>query len=322
MSPFLLIFVVFVTVVLIMSLLYWVWSNFFDYRNKAKKERLQSIQNAVHSSNASLGSSLLPLPGSEFETWLRSRFRTFVRLESLIKRAHSSVTSGQLLGLMLILFIVVLAFALLRQVNPWLTLALAAVAAGMPVLWLSRKAKKRGKAFGDKLPDTLNYISRALRASHSLNSAISMVGKEFPDPIGTEFKTVADKIGFGIPFKDAIGQLADGIQSNDLNFFVVALLIQHETGGNLTELLDGLANTMRARIKLRGKIRTLSSEGRASAWILGSLPFVLAAILTIANPEYISILWTTPQGRDLILIGSVLMAIGLFVLNRISQIKV
>jgi tight adherence protein B len=322
MTTFLFIFFVFVAVVLIVSLLYWVWSTFFDRRNKAKKERLQTIHNAVHSDESNLASTLSPLTGNELETWLRSRFKTFVQLENLIKRAHSPLTAGRLMGLMLTLFAVVVALGFLLQTNPWLLLVLAVAIASTPALWLSRQARKRSKAFGDKLPETLDYISRALRASHSLNSAISMVGKEFPDPIGTEFKTVSDKIGFGIPFKDAIGQLSDSIQSNDLNFFVVSLLIQHETGGNLTELLDRLAATMRERIKLRGKIRALSSEGRTTAWILGILPFMIAGILSLLNPGYISILWTTPQGLILILIGFVILSFGLFVLNRIVQIKV
>lgn len=314
--------VVFMAVVLITTLLYWIWSNFFSTRNKAKKERLQIIRNAVHSSNPGIDSTLSPRLENELEIWLRSRSRTFARLENLIKRAHSQFTAGRLMGLMLFLFIAVEVFGLLRQTNPLLLFVLALAIASIPVLWLSQKASKRSKAFGDKLPDTLDYISRALRASHSLNMAISMVGKEFPDPIGTEFKTVADKIGFGIPFKDAIAQLADSVQSRDLNFFVVSILIQHETGGNLTELLDRLAKTMRARIKLRGKIRTLSSEGRSSAWILGSLPFVLAIILWLANPGYISILWTTPQGQNLILLGGALLAMGLIVLNHLVKIKV
>lgn len=322
MTTFLFIFLVFVATVLMILLLSWVWSNFFDSRNKAKKKRLQTIHDVVHSGDSKLGGALSTQPGTELETWLRAHFNTFVRLESLIKRAHSPLTAGRLIALMIALFFVVLMFGLLRQLNLLTMLEFATASASIPVLWLSRKAKKRGQAFGHKLPETLNYISRALRSSHSLTTAISMVGKEFPDPIGTEFKTVSDKIAFGIPFKDAIAQLADGIQSKDLNFFVVSLLIQHETGGNLTELLDGLASTMRERIKLRGKIRTLSSEGRASAWLLGSLPFVLTGILSLANPTYISILWTTPQGRNLILIGSVLMGVGLFVLRRIIQIKV
>jgi tight adherence protein B len=322
MNTFLFLFVVFVAVVLIVSLLYWVWNNLLDRRNKAKKERLQAIRKAVYSSAPSIGSALSPQPGNELETWLRSRFSTFTKLENLIKRAHSSLTAGRLMGIMLALFLVVLAWGFLNQINPGFLLVQAVAVASLPVLWLYRKARQRSNVFGNKLPETLDYISRALRSSHSLNTAISMVGKEFPDPIGTEFKIVADKIAFGIPFKDAIAQLADGVQSKDLNFFVVAILIQHETGGNLTELLDGLAHTMRERIKLRGKIRTLSSEGRASAWVLGSLPFVLSAMLMLANPGYISILWTTPEGRNLILIGFLLMAMGLFVINRIIRIKV
>lgn len=322
MSTVLISFGVFMAVVLITVLPYWVWSNFFSSRNKAKKERLQTIHSLVHSRKSSLDNTLSYLPENELEAWLRSRSGTFVRIENLIKRAHSQFTAGRLVGLMLVLFIVVVAFGLWHQTNPVLMLMFAFASASTPVLWLSQKARKRGKAFGDKLPETLDYISRALRASHSLNMAISMIGKEFPDPIGTEFKTVADKINFGIPFKDAIAQLADGIQSRDLNFFIVSILIQHETGGNLTELLDRLAKTMRARIKLRGKIRTLSSEGRASAWILGSLPFVLAALLWITNPGYISLLWTTSQGQDLLILGIVLLIVGLFVLNRLVKIKV
>jgi tight adherence protein B len=322
MKTFLLLFAVFAAVVLIVSLLYWGWSNFFDRRAKAKKERLRSIRSAVHSRGPMLGSTLAPLPGTELENWLRSHFKAFAQLESLLKRAHSPLTAMRLLGLMLLIFAVVLVLGLLRQLNPIFLFLLSGASASAPVLWLSRKASQRGKAFGNKLPETLDYISRALRASHSLNMAISMVGKEFPDPIGTEFKTVSDKISFGIPFKDAIGQLAEGIQNKDLNFFVVSILIQHETGGNLTELLDGLAGTMRERIKLRGKIRTLSSEGRASAWLLGSMPFVLAGIFSLLNPAYISILWTTSQGRTYLLIGGALLAIGLSVLRRIVQIKV
>jgi tight adherence protein B len=226
------------------------------------------------------------------------------------------------MGIMFALFTVVVMLGLMRKINPLLLPVLASAIAITPVLWLTRQANQRRQVFGDKLPEALDYISRALRAGHSLISAIGMVGKEFPDPIGQEFKTVFDEVGFGIPFKDAIGQLADRVQSNDLNFFVISLMIQHETGGNLTELLDGLAKTMRERFKLRGKIRTLSSEGRSSAWILGSLPFVLAGILALINPGYISVLWTTPQGQNLMLIGAGLMSVGFFLLSRIIQIKV
>ena len=223
---------------------------------------------------------------------------------------------------MLALFTVVVALGLIRQTNPLLLLVLAVSIASTPFLWLYRLANHRRQAFGDKLPEAIDYITRALHAGQSLTSAIGMLGKEFPDPIGHEFKTVFDEISFGIPFKDAIDQLADRVQSYDLNFFVISLKIQHETGGNLTELLDGLAGTLRERIKLRGKIRTLSAEGRASEWVLGSMPFALGGILGLINPGYMGVLFTTSQGHTLILIGGGLMSVGFFLLNRIVKIKV
>ena len=318
MMTFLLPFFVFAAVMLILLLAYVVWGNFFDRRNKIKKKRLLAIHNAVHPGQQSLGS----LQDSAFETSLRLRFKAFEQLETLVQRAHSQLSAVRIMGLMFALCIVVLVFGLLLKINFLLLLVLAIAIGRMPVLWLSRKANKRRKAFEDKLPETLDYISRAMRAGHSLTSAIGMVGKEFADPIGQEFKTVFDEISFGISFKEAIGQLADRVQSNDINFFVISLMIQHETGGNLTELLDGLAKTVRERVKLRGKMRTLAAEGRASAWVLGSIPFALGGILSLISPGYMSVLWTTPQGQTLILIAAGLMAVGFFLLNRIVQIKV
>jgi tight adherence protein B len=318
MTTFLFPFFAFAAVMLILLLAYVVWGNFFDRRNKIKKKRLLTIHNAVHPGKQSLSS----MQESTLETWLRLRFKAFEQLETLVQRAHSPLTSVRIMGLMLALCMMVVVLGLLLQMNLLLLLVLAIVIARMPLLWLSRKANKRRKAFEKKLPETLDYISRAMRAGHGLTSAIGMVGKEFADPIGQEFKTVFDEISFGISFKEAIGQLADRIQSNDINFFVISLMIQHETGGNLTELLDGLASTVRERVKLRGKVRTLASEGRASAWVLGSIPFALAGILSLISPGYMSVLWTTPQGQKLILIAGGLMAVGFFLLNRIVQIKV
>jgi len=322
MTTFLIPFFAFTAVMLIILLVFGVWIHFFGRRNKAKKKRLQAIYNEVHWGGQSLGSTQNTPQDNAFETWLRSRSRTFEKLEKLLKRAHSQLTAGHLMGIMLSLFTVVVVLGFLRQTSPLLLMVLAVTIASTPVLWLSRRANKRRQAFGDKLPETLDYISRTLLAGHSLSSAIGMVGKEFADPIGYEFKKVFDEMGFGIPFKDSLDHLAERVQSYDLNFLVISLKIQHETGGNLTELLDGLAKTMRERIKLRGKIRTLTSEGRASAWILGSMPFLLAGVLGFIAPGYMSVLWTTPKGQTLILICAGLMAVGFFVLNRIIQIKV
>lgn len=323
MSTFLIPFFAFVAVMLMTLLLYGVWAHFFDPGNKAKKQRLQEIRNAVHAGGGqNPGIAQAARQESSFDIWLRERSGTFRQLDSLTQRAQSPLTAGRLLALMLTLFIVVGALGLLLKTSTLLMSVLALAVGSIPILWLSWKAEQRRKAFDAKLPEALDYISRALRAGHSLTSAIGMVGKEFPDPTGGEFKTVFDEISFGIPFKEAIGRLVDRIKSNDLNFFVVSLMIQHETGGNLTELLDGLAKTIRERFKLRGKIRTLSAEGRISAVVLGSMPFGFAGIITLINPDYLSVLWSTPQGHNLVLTGGVLMAVGLYVLNHMTQIKV
>ncbi len=322
MTTFLIPFIAFIAVILIMLMIYGVWIRFADPRNKSRKHRLHAIHNVIHWGGQTPSIAQTTMQDSALEAWLRSHSRTFEQFEKLLQRAHTPLAARHVINLILALFTLVMALGLLRQANPIALLVLSAAIAGTPVLWLSRKADKRRQALERKLPETLDYISRALRAGHSLASALSMVGKEFPDPIGSEFKTVSDEMAFGIPFKNAIGRLADRVQSNDVNFFVISVMVQHETGGNLTELLDKLGETIRERFKLRGKIRTLSSEGRASAWILGSMPFVLAAILTLINPRYVSLLWTTSQGRSLIYTGAGLMVLGFFMLKRIIQIKV
>jgi tight adherence protein B len=323
MNTFLIPFLVFAAVILIMLLAYWVWGKFFDRLNKATKSRLQGIRNAVQGVERSQISVQRNIrQDSELESWLRAHFGAFERLENMIQRARSPLTPGRLIGIVFALFMAVLVLGFLRHTSILPLLTMSVAIASMPVLWIQRKAQKRRRAFDDKLPEALDYISRSLRAGQSLTSALGMVGKEFPDPIGTEFKTASDAMAFGISFKDAMSDLADRVESSDLTFFVIALMIQHETGGNLTELFDGLANTIRERIKLRGKVRTLSAEGRASAWVLSSLPFVLAGVLMLINSEYISTLWRSPEGQGLLITGASLMIIGFFAINRMIQIKV
>jgi tight adherence protein B len=192
----------------------------------------------------------------------------------------------------------------------------------LPVFQLIHVAQKRRRQFEAKLPEALDFIARALRAGHSITVSIGMAGDELADPIRTEFKTVFDEIGFGISFEEAMTEMAQRIRSSDLDFLVTALLIQRETGGNLTELLDGLAKTVRDRIKLQGKVKTLSSEGRLSAILLGTLPFILGGVLSFLNPQYMSVLWSTPKGQSMLMTGALLLVLGFISLSRIVRIKV
>ncbi len=204
----------------------------------------------------------------------------------------------------------------------WLALGFAAVGGAAPLLWLQRVASQRRVRFESQLPEALDFMTRALRSGFGLTVALGMVGDELPAPIGVEFKQSFDQISIGMSFDDAMADMAQRLQSSDLNFLVIALVIHRQTGGNLTELLTSLARTVRERIKLKGKVRVLASEGRLSGVLIGALPVLLAASLSSVNPGYMSSLWITPAGQTLVGVGLGLMAVGGLWMWKIVQIRV
>lgn len=200
---------------------------------------------------------------------------------------------------------------------------LAGLAAGAIVLLrLKITSDKRREEFENQLPEALDFICRALRAGHGLTMAIGMVGDELPEPVGPEFKIVFDEINFGIPFDDSLSNLAERIDSTDLNFFIILTKIHKETGGNFTEILESISNTIRERIKLQGKVRILASEGKFSGILLGALPFFIGGLMTFINPEYMSELWFSEKGQNLVAIGLVLIALGFAWMWQIAKIRV
>jgi len=206
---------------------------------------------------------------------------------------------------------------------PWWTApALAAALATLPGLQVVMARSKRLGAIERQLPDALDLMSRALRAGHAFPSALQMTGDEGPQPIAGEFRTTFDEVNYGVPMQDALTNLATRVPITDLRFFVIAVSIQRETGGNLTELLDKLSAIIRARFKLLGMIRVLASEGKLSAWILSALPFVLMALINFINPKFMSLLWTDPGGLIAVYISLGLMVLGIFWMWRIIQIRV
>lgn len=206
---------------------------------------------------------------------------------------------------------------------PWLFVAAAAALGVMlPFLYLLRQRQQRLIAIEAQLPDALDLIARAMQAGHAFSSALQMVGTEGPQPIAQEFRTTFDEINFGVSMPNALLNLAARARSSDLRYFVVAVLVQRESGGNLAALLGSIATLIRERMKLKGTVRVLSAEGRLSAWILGLLPFVLAVLITIINPQFVGLLWTDPAGIRLAVGALVLMALGIFWLWRIISVRI
>lgn len=207
-------------------------------------------------------------------------------------------------------------------VPPVPALLLLAGATGAPYGVLLRARGIRLKKIEEQLPEAADFLGRALRAGHSFANVLKMVGDELPEPIGGEFKATYEEINYGVPMNEALHNLATRIPLTDLRYFVLAVLIQRESGGNLAELLGNVSRLTRARLKLLGQVRVLSAEGRMSAWILGLLPLAMLVIMSVTNRPYISVLWTNPAGVRLLWLGAAAMLFGVVWMRIVVRIRV
>ena len=203
------------------------------------------------------------------------------RLVRWVRAAGSDVGAGELL--LVSIFAGGLGVGLVRMVErPWvLGLALGIALAAMPWWWVSRRRTRRTERFERQFPEALDLMARAMRAGHSFSNAVQMAGDELPAPLGAEFRLMFDELNYGVPLSEAMLRLSARVPLPDVSYFAIAVMIQRESGGNLAELLDKISSIVRARLKLRGDVRTLSAEGKLSAWILTLLPFVLAAVIML-----------------------------------------
>lgn len=199
---------------------------------------------------------------------------------------------------------------------------LVPLAFSLPFLYVRRRRTARLRAIDRQLPDALDLISRALRAGHAFPSGLQMVGEEMPEPIAGAFRMTHEEVNYGISLPQALNNMAARIPSTDLRYFVIAVLIQRETGGNLTEVLRNLSTLIRERFKLLEKVQVLAAEGKLSAWIVGALPFVVGSIINVINPEFMQVLWTDPMGSQMIGGMLVLMMLGALWMRQIIRIHV
>lgn len=243
-------------------------------------------------------------------------------MDRVLQQSGLSWHVSTLIGLMAGVFIVVFLGASYFAIPALIGLAAAAAIAPLPFLYVLRARAKRLTRFDEQLPDALDMMGRALRAGHAFTTALKMVGDELSDPLASEFSTAFDEVNYGIAMQDALMNLATRVSSTDLRYFVIAVLIQRETGGNLSELLTNISKIIRDRIKLMGQVRVLSAEGRMSAWVLGLLPFGAALMIQLTNPDFLDVLYTDPGGRKMVAAALVLMAIGMVAMRKIIRIRV
>ena len=225
----------------------------------------------------------------------------------------------------IIAFVAMLAFgAVLVIRGQWLEAFLAAVVCGLilPLVVLKIMRGRRQKAFGAQFPDALDIIVRSLRAGHPVPIAITMVARESPDPVGTEFGIVADEITYGADLETAMRNLFFRIGQDDLPLFVTAVAIQGSTGGNLGEILQNLSAVIRQRFKMRRKIRALAAEGRASALILSSLPIVMFTIVQLVAPEFYGSVWREDITKITLAIAGSWMGVGNVIMYHMVNFRI
>src|SRR5207302_8325727 len=175
-----------------------------------------------------------------------------------------------------------------------------------PFGWLMHRRGTRMKKFEEQFPEALDLLSRAIRAGHAFQTAMGMVAEELHWPVGPEFKKTFDQQNFGLPLRDALNQLAERIPILDVRFFVTAVVIQRETGGNLSEILDNLAHVIRERFKIRRQIRVHTAHGRFTAFVLLSLPPALAIALTMLNPGHMKLLFDDKTGQMALVVALIM----------------
>ena len=210
---------------------------------------------------------------------------------------------------------------LLTQPLP-IVLMVGILTGGVPYVMLRLALRRREAKLRGQLPDVLTVMASSLRAGHSFLQALDTVAKEIDEPAATEFNRVVAEIRLGRPAEDSLNSMGDRIGSEDFKWAVLAINIQREVGGNLAEILDTVADTIRERDKIRRDVDTLTTEGRLSAYVLIAMPFLIALYMTLVNPEYIALLFTTGIGIVLTIIASCLMLAGVVWMRKIIDIDV
>jgi tight adherence protein B len=242
-------------------------------------------------------------------------------VERLIEQSGSRMTVGAFLvtsGLVAL----VMFTAVYRVTGFWLlALPLAALSASVPTAVLRVKRTKRLLQFEEQFPEALDLMSRALKAGHAFTTGLGMVAEEMPAPVGPEFKLLHEQQNFGMPLADALKAFARRIPLLDGRFFVTAVLIQRDSGGNLSEVLENLAGVIRDRFKVKRQIRVISAHGRMTGWVLTGVPPALALVLFIINPDHWKTLVGDPLGVKLIVTGIVLQITGGLTIRKLVQLE-
>jgi tight adherence protein B len=254
--------------------------------------------------------------------------REIARADLKIKVSeYLAIWAGAIVGLPFLFVVLSLGLPALR--NPIALLIAALIGFMLPRFWLGRRKSGRLNAFNKQLPDTITLLANALRAGSSFLQAIELVVRESRPPVSTEFGRVIREVNLGLPFEQALENMVRRVRSDDLELMATAISIQHTVGGNLAEILDSIAYTIRERVRIKGEIRTLTAQQRLSGYVVGFLPIGLAGFLFVAAPNFMEPMFANPPavlglpaGVVILIFGGFMMFMGFMFIRKIVDIEV
>jgi tight adherence protein B len=245
------------------------------------------------------------------------------RLEDLLEQAEMGITVARLLTTCGIAALTLFSVGLITAGGPVMSLLLLPIGAALPLMFVSWKRGRRSRKLSEQLPDALDMMGRSLRAGHALSSSFKMVASELPAPISLEFARAFEEQNLGLAFEKAVAQMVKRAPTNrDLKIFAVSVIVQKETGGNLVEIIEKIAETIRQRYRFFGKLDTLTAEGRMSSYILGALPILTGFFIAFTNPPYVMLLFTTHMGNIIFGYACVSWVIGFIVMQRMAKVSI
>lgn len=292
---------------------------------KIIRDRLEAIERGTTYNKANLSLGLVRdelLSSIPILNQVLVRWSWPARLRNFIGQAGMKVRAGKLILTSGVIGLVAYEVAQVFYGTFWISLAIGVPAALAPFIFVVIMRARRMAAFDREFPEVIELLSRSVRAGHSFTSGMEIVASDLPEPAATEFRVTFDEQRYGLPLRDALMNLCERVPSVDVRLFVIALLVQKETGGNLAEILDNLAHVIRERFRIKGEIRVRTAQGRMTAGILMALPLIMMIMLHSLDPEYLSILFTDKLGQLLLITAGIMQVVGAFVVWRIVDIKV
>ena len=293
----------------------------------SEKRKLQQRLRDEAQGQSSGGSSQLPLSVTRNTevagaSKMLVQFSPLEALHRLVIQAYPNMTVATFVIIMGVAALVMFGIATLMTSNSLISLVAAVLGAYFPILMLSQKRARRQRTLAMQLPEALDFLSRVLQAGHSFSTGIQMMSEELPDPLKSEFRRCYEQHSLGQPLEESLKDMATRIESTDFAFFITAVLIQRQTGGDLSEVLKNISNMIRQRIRLAQHLKAKTAEGRFTGYILVAFPAVMFVLVSFLNPTYAHNLTGTSTGQKMLGLAFGLQILGLWAIRKLTTVKV